>query len=253
MLIATRLRPKQNKAWAALLLLFVALLVVGCAAQPAVPFEPTSQLDYHNGYWVTKYKDPGQLLSLTVINDMHVDSATNQVTVYAQSRLFGQVIAPTQVGPGECSESFGETVCFHPDAVYLNGSGEELMVADGTGSWWVKHAWVLGGKGYDNCELRPAETYDRCLYAEGKLMEDGLTMKVGGINKDGAEVFNTRLPVFNDGDVSYLVTRFAPVNADPAVGELNLTPTVQFALTFDCQEKASAFDNRVRSCPEFVR
>jgi hypothetical protein len=32
---------------------------------------------------------------------MHIDAATNRVTVYAQSRLLGKVIAPPQVGPGE--------------------------------------------------------------------------------------------------------------------------------------------------------
>ena len=124
-------------------------LIAGCSGQQVVPFEPTSQLDYHNGYWVVKVDVPDLPAKLTVINDMHVDAATNRVTVYAQSRLLGKVVAPPQVGPGECTEgNYGDIVCFHPNAVYLNGSGVELMEADGTGEWWVKHSWILGGDGY---------------------------------------------------------------------------------------------------------
>ena len=80
----------------------MALLVVGCTSQqsaPVDPFEPTSQLDYHDGYWVAKMDVPDRPVSLTVINDMHIDAATNCVTVYAQSRLLGKVVAPPQVGP----------------------------------------------------------------------------------------------------------------------------------------------------------
>jgi hypothetical protein len=208
-------------------------------------------VDYHDGYWVTKMNAPGLLFPVTAINDMHVDSDTNRITVYAQSRVLGRVTAPAQVGPGECTESNGETVCFHPDAVYLNGSGQELMEADGTGAWWVKHSWVLGGEGDDNCEMRPAETYDNCFFVEGNLMDDGLTMKIGGVY-NGAEHFNTRLPVLNEDEVTYLVTRFGPTNTDPDAGELDLSPMVQFVMTWECQEKASAFDNVTRSCPSFT-
>lgn len=232
--------------------LVIAFLVAGCSNQQTVPFEPTSQLDYHNGYWVAKMEVPGLPAKLTIINDMHIDAATNRVTVYAQSRLLGKVVAPPQVGPGECTEdNNGETVCFHPDAVYLNGSGEELMEADGTGEWWVKHAWVLGGEGYDNCELRPQESYDDCLYAEGELLDDGLTMKVGGFldTDTGVWIGNHRTPVFNEGKVTYRVKRLSPTNLDPNAGEIDLTLKTDFVLDWTCEKEASAFDNLVRECP----
>ncbi|MBN2556507.1 MAG: hypothetical protein JXA97_11255 [Anaerolineales bacterium] len=77
-----------------------ACLIAGCSGQPVVPFEPTSLMDYHNGYWVTKINAPGFLFPVTAINDMHVDANTNRIMVYAQSRVSGRVIAPAQVGPG---------------------------------------------------------------------------------------------------------------------------------------------------------
>ncbi|MEO1290510.1 MAG: haloalkane dehalogenase, partial [Chloroflexota bacterium] len=112
-----------------------------------------SLLNYHNGYWVAEIDNPNLPAPLISINDVHVDAQTNRVTVYAQNQVMGQIITPPQVGPNECTEMLnGDTVCFHPNAVYLNGSGEELMEADGTGEWWIKHAWTLGGEGYMNCE-----------------------------------------------------------------------------------------------------
>ena len=233
--------------------LVIAFLVAGCSNQQTVPFEPTSQLDYHNGYWVAKMEVPGLPAKLIIINDMHIDAATNRVTVYAQSRLLGKVVAPPQVGPGECTEdNNGETVCFHPDAVYLNGSGEELMEADGTGEWWVKHSWILGGEGYDNCELRPQENYDDCFWVEGELLEDGLTMQIGGILDDetGAWAGNHRTPVFSEGEVTYRVTRLSPTNLDPDAGEIDLTLKIDFVLDWTCEEEVSAFDNVVRECPK---
>lgn len=211
---------------------------------------PASPLNFHNGYWVTEMQIPGQPVPLTVINDMHVDPATNRVTVYAQSRIMGQVVAPAQVGPGKCTETpTGETACFHPDAVYLNGSGEELSEADGTGAWWVKHSWILGGEGYDNCELKLAETYDDCFWVEGVLLEDGLSMKIGGVDPESQGFFNIRTPLLDESPVRYQVTRFGPKNSDPEAGEIDLTPTAQWVLVWDCVEGVSAFDNRVRSCP----
>ncbi len=231
----------------------MSILISACSSQEIAPFEPTSLLDYHDGYWVAKMDIPDQPVSLTIINDMHIDAATNRVTVYAQSRLLGRIVAPPQIGPGECTEdNNGETVCFHPDAVYLNGSDEELMEADGTGEWWVKHAWVIGGAGYDNCELRPQESYDDCLYAEGVLLDDGLTMKVGGIfdAETGAWAGNHRTPVFHeDGDVTYQVTRLSPTNLDPNSGEIDLTLKTDFVLDFSCEEEPSALDNLIRECP----
>lgn len=229
----------------------ITLLLIGCSNQQLIPFELTSQIDYHDGYWVTKVDVPDRPIALTVINDMHVDPATNRVTVYAQTRLLRMVVAPPQVGPGECTESpSGETVCFHPNAVYLNGSGAELTAADGSGDWWIKHSWVLGGEGYDNCEARPQENYDDCFWVEGELLDDGLSMKVGGIEESAESFYNIRTPLLDEEPIRYQVTRFAPKNADPNVGEIDLTPTEQFVLDWGCEEEASAFDNQARACPE---
>ena len=247
---------KQNTGRKTIFLILITLMAItafGCAREEITPFELTSQIDYHDGYWVSKVDIPNNPVSITVINDMHIDAATNRVTVFAQSRALGQIISPPQVGPGECTEgSDGETVCFHPDAVYLNGSGEKLMEADGTGEWWVEHAWILDGEGYDNCELTPQEVYDDCLYAEGVLLDDGLTMKVGAIldAETGAWGGNHRTPLFHDdGIVTYSVTRFEPANLDPNAGEIDLTLERGFDLEFTCQEEVSAFDNRARECP----
>ena len=236
------------------LILLTAILAVGCSSQEVEPFDPTSQLDYHDAYWVTKVELPDTRTTLTVINDMHIDAATNTATVYAQSKVLGRIAVPPQVGPGECTEdSNGETVCFHPNAVYLNGSGEELMEADGTGEWWVKHGWVLGGPGYDNCEMRGQESYDDCVWVKGVLLDDGLTMEVGGIidEETGAWSGNHRAPIFHeDGTVTYNVSRLAPVNIDPDEGEIDLTLEFGFVLDFTCEEEVSAFDNRARECPK---
>ena len=235
-------------------LMIILFLMAGCTGQEVVPLELTSQIDYHDGYWVTKVDMPDNPVSITVINDMHIDAATNSVTVFAQSKALGQIIAPPQVGPGECTQGRnGETVCFHPDAVYLNGSGEKLMEADGTGEWWVEHAWILGGEGYDNCELRPQESYDDCFYAEGELLDDGLTMQVGGIldAETGAWFGNHRTPEFHDdGTVTYKVTRLSPTNLDSNAGEIDLTLKNDFVLEWTCEEEVSAFDNRARECPK---
>ena len=85
--------------------LIIVGLIAGCSDQQVVPFEPTSQLDYHDAYWVTKMDLPDNPVSLTVINDMHIDAATKRVTVYAQSRLLGKVVSPPQVGPGMLAHS----------------------------------------------------------------------------------------------------------------------------------------------------
>lgn len=223
-------------------------------ATTAMRADENSRLEYHDGYWVTKVDVPDRPIALTVINDMHIDAATKRATVYAQSKILGRIVSPPQVGPGECTEdSNGETVCFHPDAVYLNGSGQELMEADGTGEWWVKHAWILGGDGYDNCEMSPQESYDDCIWVKGVLLDDGLTMQVGGIidAETGAWSGNHRSPVFHDdGTVTYTVTRLAPTNLDPEAGEIDLTLKADWVLELTCEEKVSAFDNRARECPK---
>ena len=243
----------NKKLFTITFLLLILCLMVGCTGQEVDPVEVTSQLDYHDGYWVTKMDVPDLPVALTVINDMHINAETDSVTVYAQSKALGRIIAPPQLNPGECTDTgIGGTVCFHPDAVYLNGSGEELMEADGTGEWWVKHAWILGGEGYDNCELRPQESYDDCFWVEGVLLDDGLTMEIGGIiDADaGAWAGNHRTPVFHDdGTVTYKVTRLEPTNLDPNAGEVDLTLKEGFVIDFTCEEEVSAFDNRARACP----
>ena len=233
-------------------LLGVLVMAISCSSRSAVPFEPTGQLDYHDGYWMLEV-DAGGPAPMTVINDMHVDAETNNATVYAQSKMLGRVMSPPQVGPGECTEdASGETVCFHPNAVYLNGSGAELMEADGTGEWWVKHAWIVDGEGYVNCEMRPQENYDDCMWVDGILLDDGMTVQIGGIvdAETGAWMGNLRTPVFHaDGTVTYTVTRREPTNIDPDVGEIDLTLKNGFVLELACEEEVSAFDNLIRSCP----
>ena len=44
-------------------------------------------LYYHDAYWVAKIKPEGVPAKITVINDMHIDTSTKRVTVYAQSRI----------------------------------------------------------------------------------------------------------------------------------------------------------------------
>ncbi|NJL54556.1 hypothetical protein HC928_04675 [bacterium] len=214
-------------------------------AQTPKQDEERSLLEYHDGYWVTEMENPDLPVPLTIINDMHIDAATNRVTVYAQARLANQIAAPPQVGPGECAETpMGEIVCFHPDAVYLNGSGGELMEADGTGSWWVKHAWTLGGEGYLNCELHSQQEYNDCIYVEGVLLDDGLSMRVGPVEEGLEGFFNVRTPLLAEHPIAYQVTRY-----EPTASEMDQTPTAQWVLIWQCQEVPSALDNQVRPCP----
>lgn len=249
-----RPHPVALCRWAPLAAMLVGVVVIALAGQPdtsgplsrtagpVVPFEPSRLVDYHSGYRVATMAVDGFPFPATIINDLHVDADTNRVTVYAQSRVRGRVVAAAQVGPGKCTENVGRTVCFQPDAVYLNGSGQESMEADGTGAWWVKHSWVPGGGGYDNCELRPAEAHDDCFYVEGDLMEDGLTMKIGGAYA-GFDFYNTRTPVLRDDSVTYLVTRFGPASLEAEPGSEDASPTVQFVLLLECPETASALDD----------
>lgn len=146
-----------------------------------VSADQVNPLNLHNGYWVTKVNPPGLGSKITVINDMHVAPETMRVTVYAQRRVFGRVISPPQLNPDECSETRnGDIQCFHPDAVYLNSNGQEFDQAMGDGAWWVNHSWILGGEGYCNTELSSKKIYGPCLPVKGILLEDGLTIKVGG-------------------------------------------------------------------------
>ena len=198
--------------------------------------ETYAQMALHDGYWLIEIDNPELPVPITVINDMHIDLESRRATVYAQAQALGQVVSPPQVGPGDCTETpTNETVCYHPNAVYLNGSGEELLEADGSGEWWVKHSWVVDGEGYDNCELfPPRETYDDCIPVEGVWLEDELSMRIGNLS-DGP--YNQRRPLLETEPVTYEVVSF-------------LSPTEEARrLTFECVDKVSMFDGQARPCP----
>ena len=219
------------------LLVTLACLATACGnASYTDSGDPYAQMALHDGYWFTEVDHPELPVTITVINDMHIDLESRRATVYAQARALGQVISPPQVGPGECTElPTGETVCYHPNAVYLNGSGEELLQADGNGEWWIKHAWVVDGEGYENCELfPPRETYDDCMPVEGIWLEDGLSMRIG--NLPGGP-YNERRPVLGTERVTYEVVGFR-------------SPTEEARrLTFECVDEVSMFDGQTRPCP----
>ena len=209
------------------------------------PFTAKAEFDQlwlHDGYWVTKIKLDGFGPRIEVINDMHVNSETLRVTVYAQSRILGRTLSPPQVEPGECTQARnGEKHCAHPDAVYLNGSGRELETADGTGAWWVKHSWVLNGEGYCNTELAPKERYPPCTPVTGVLLEDGLTMKIGSEDGQG---YNLRRPEISANGIEYSVKRFSR-----AQGEPTMPATLSFDLRWACKKRASDLDGDKRECP----
>jgi len=206
-------------------------------------------LSYHDAYWVAKIKPEGAPAKITVINDMHLDTSSNRVTVYAQSRMLGKIVSPPQVGPGECVETKNGTLCFHPNAVYLNGSGAELDSSDGNGAWWVKHAWVLGGEGYQNWEMKPEKNYDDGNFVEGILLEDGFTMKVG-MRKDSVFTdYNLRMPIIdtNTRKVDYQVVRYEFSHKTDSI------PEEKFKLVWKCKKRKSPFNNDIRTCPELIR
>ena len=199
-----------------------------------------SELNYHEGYWTTEVTNPSIPFPIQVINDMHIDAATKRVTVYAQQRVNGMVVVPAQVGPGECTITLmGDTACYHPNAVYLNGSGEEFLQSDSTGAWWVKHSWVLGGEGYQNWELILEEDYGEGLWVEGILLGDNITMKVGDLDGTDGGFYNHRRPLLQNDPVTYSVERYLP----PAT-------TPDFSLEWECNTETSAFDGLARSCPK---
>ena len=205
-------------------------------------------LYYHDAFWVAKIKPEGAPAKITVINDMYIDTVTNRVTVYAQSKIGGKIVSPPQVGPGKCIETKNDTLCFHPNAVYLNGSGAELDSADGNGAWWVKHSWVLGGEGYQNWELKPKKNYGDGNYVEGILLEDGLTMKIG-IKEDSIfNNFNLRMPILDkySGQVNYQVVRYESSDKTGSI------PEEKFKLIWKCKKRKSPFDNSIRTCPRLT-
>ena len=205
-------------------------------------------LYYHDAFWVARIKPEGAPAKITVINDMYIDTVTNRVTVYAQSKIGGKIVSPPQVGPGKCIETKNDTLCFHPNAVYLNGSGAELDSADGNGAWWVKHSWVLGGEGYQNWELKPKKNYGDGNYVEGILLEDGLTMKIG-IKEDSIfNNFNLRMPILDkySGQVNYQVVRYESSDKTDSI------PEEKFKLIWKCKKRKSPFDNSIRTCPRLT-
>ena len=205
-------------------------------------------LYYHDAFWVARIKPEGAPAKITVINDMYIDTVTNRVTVYAQSKIGGKIVSPPQVGPGKCIETKNDTLCFHPNAVYLNGSGVELDSADGNGAWWVKHSWVLGGEGYQNWELKPKKNYGDGNYVEGILLEDGLTMKIG-IKEDSIfNNFNLRMPILDksSGQVNYQVIRYESSDKTGSI------PEEKFKLIWKCKKRKSPFDNSLRTCPRLT-
>ena len=207
-----------------------------------------NSLYYHDAYWVAKIKPEGAPAKITVINDMHIDTSTNRVTVYAQSRILGKIVSPPQVGSGKCIETKKDSLCFHPNAVYLNGSGTELDSSDGSGAWWIKHSWVLGGEGYQNWELKPKKNYGDGQYVEGILLEDGFTMKIG-IRKDSVFTdYNLRMPIIdnNTRQVNYQIVRYEFAHKNDSILE------EKFKLVFKCKKRKSPFNNGIRTCPKLI-
>lgn len=186
----------------------------------------------HDGFWVLTFPIPNSDQTVESIADLHVNLETGRFTIYAQNRMNGAILDPPQLGPLECEQTDqGVTVCYHPNAVYLNGSGQELYTADGTGSWWVRHSWVDGGAPYLNCPLQSAETYD-CINTTGAIQEDGLTKILRAM---GIDNFNERVPMIDEDPITYRLIQH--------------TPEPQPALFYECTQEASALTNEVRPCP----
>ena len=114
-----------SRPLATLVLLTLTSLAAACGSAPGTDSgrdedESYLQMTLHDGYWRIEVDSPDLPVTITVINDMHIDLEARRATVYAQAQALGQVVSPPQVGPGECTEApTGETVCYHPNAVYL--------------------------------------------------------------------------------------------------------------------------------------
>ena len=159
--------------------------------------------------------------------------------------MLGKILSPPQVGPGKCIEAKNDTSCFHPNAVYLNGSGVELNRSDGDGAWWVKHSWVLGGEGYQNWELKPKKNYGDGHYVDGILLEDGITMKIGAREDSVFTDYNLRMPIIDTttSRVNYEVIRYENSDETGAVEEV-------FKLVWKCKRRKSAFTGDIRTRPK---
>ena len=225
------------------------ILLSSCGTSRAFQIDNSkNSLYYHDAYWVAKIKPEGAPAKITVINDMYIDTSTNRVTVYAQSRILGKIVSPPQVGSGKCIETKKDSLCFHPNAVYLNGSGAELDSSDGSGTWWVKHSWVLGGVGYQNWELKPKKNYGDGQYVEGILLEDGFTMKIG-IRKDSIFTdYNLRMPIIdkNTSQVFYKIVRYESPNSNDTI------PEEKFNLVLKSRKRRSPLNNQIRTRPKLI-
>jgi len=221
----------------------------------------SSSLNYHEGYWVAETEVDGVPFPVTMINDIHVDAYEGRVTVYGQVQVLGRIIAPVQAGPGEVVEHFsGNMLGMHPNAVYLNGSGEELAEADGSGSWWVKHP-IMGPEGYYNWTAMISDYSFGGQYIEGYLLEDGVTLMLRAFFEDRIKGFpvdneaiaeeiygNSRTPGFDASPITHLITRWEPANVDPEAGPIDYTSTAMDTVVFECRPEPSPLDGRARTC-----
>ena len=243
------IKMKRNRILFCTAIILLGSFISSCRTSRTFKMDNSQNpLYYHDAFWVARIKPEGAPAKITVINDMYIDTVTNRVTVYAQSKIGGKIVSPPQVGPGKCIETKNDTLCFHPNAVYLNGSGAELDSADGNGAWWVKHSWVLGGEGYQNWELKPKKNYGDGKYVEGILLEDGLTMKIG-IKEDSIfNNFNLRMPILDkySGQVNYQVVRYESSDKTGSILE------EKFKLIWKCKKRKSPFDNSIRTCPRLT-
>lgn len=223
----------------------------------------SSPLNYHQGYWVTEQRIEGISSPVTALNDIHVDAHEGTITVYGQVQVMGQIIAPVQAGPGEEVQHFsGNMLGMHPNAVYLNGSGEELTESDGTGSWWVKHP-IVGPGGYYNWPMLIEDYGNGGHYTEGEVLDDGVTLAMRSFFEDNIRGFpvddnaiankfygTTRSPGVSTDLITHIIERYEPANVDPEAGAIDYTSTLVETVVFECREEASALDGLVRDCPE---
>ncbi len=234
---------------------FTAFFLSACKSE--IPPLPTPNLLVkHNGYWKGTAQDiDGAPLSV-IINDVHVDNQTGEVVVYAQSERISDnfLLAPPQLEPDECADlpELGY-VCGHPDAVYLNESGEELSSGDGSdgGAWWVKHAWVLNDESsrLEACRIGSEEVYNACYTARGLLDEDGNTQQIEFVGIPLLEIYNLRYVDLDAEPIEYYVDGYGPVNLDLQSGPLDLSAALIFRLTMTCQDTAGPLDGTLRGCP----
>ena len=223
----------------------------------------SSRVNHHDGVWVAEVEHPELPLQVQLVNDVRVDAWTMRVTVYAQSRIGRRILAPAQVGPGEFVERpDGQSVGFHPNAVYLNGDGNEYNEDVGGGEWWVKHSWVLGGEGYNNWQLGETDYSRGGQYVEGSLRDDGLTMEMSaGLSEadldrlglslttddlEGEFYGNVRIPIMDTDPVTYQVVRYEPANLDASAGPIDPTSTPTFTLTLELSIQPSPLDGLQR-------